>query len=126
MGRAVEGVGVETRLVVDGVDSADALVSLNEWLRRTSELRGRVRAVPRVPATGEMGGAIDFLVVAAGAGGVLTVLANSLSVWLARPRRSVTVAVERPDGVRVEITGDHLRSVDELTELLETSLHNQE
>ena len=117
---------METRLVVEGAESAAALASLNEWLRRADELRGRVRPVPKVPAPGEMGGAIDVLVVAAGAGGVLTVLANSLSVWLAKPRRSVTVAVERPDGTRVEITGEHLRSVDELTELLETSLHDQD
>ena len=117
---------METRLVVEGAGSAAELASLNEWLRRTDELRGRVRPVPKVPAPGEMGGAIDVLVVAAGAGGVLTVLANSLSVWLSRPRRSsVTVAVERPDGTRVEITGEHLRSVDELTGLLETSLHDQ-
>ncbi|OLR91954.1 effector-associated constant component EACC1 [Actinokineospora bangkokensis] len=126
MEQAVEDARVETRLIFDGADSAATLASLNEWLRRADELRGRVRVVPRVPATGEMGGAIDILIVAAGAGGVLTVLAKSLSVWLARPRRSVTVAVERPDGTRVEITGDHLRSVGELTELLETSLHDQD
>ena len=80
-----------------------------------------------MPAPGEMGGAVDVLVIAAGTGGVLTVLANSLSVWLAKPRRSsVTVTVERPDGTRVEITGEHLRSVDELTGILETSLHDQD
>jgi membrane-associated two-gene conflict system component 1 (EACC1) len=115
---------VDTRLVVEGADAAAGLASLNEWLRRTDELRGRVRAVPRVPAPGEMGGPIDVLVVAAGAGGVLTVLANSLTVWLNLPRRStVTVSVERPDGTRVAITGEHLRSPDELAALLETSLH---
>lgn len=118
---------METRLIVEGADSAAELASLNVWLRRADELRGRVRAVPRTPAPGEMGGAIEVLAVAAGTGGVLTVLANSLSVWLAKPRRSsVTVAIERPDGTKVEITGDHLRSVDELTGLLETSLHDRD
>jgi hypothetical protein len=111
-------------LVVEGPDAVAGLASLNEWLRRTDELRGHVRAVPNVPEPGEMGGAIDVLVVAAGAGGALTVLANSLSVWLRLPRRStVTVSVERPDGTRVAITGEHLKSVDELAGLLETSLH---
>lgn len=126
-GRTHGGVRVETRLVVEGTDSSSALASLNEWLRRTDELRGRIRLRPKAPAPGEMGGITDVLVVAAGAGGALTVLANSLSVWLRQPRRaSVTVSVERPDGTRVEISGEHLKSVDDITGLLETSLHGDQ
>ncbi len=118
---------METRLVVEGADSAAALVSLNEWLRRTDGLRSRVRLTQKAFAPGEMGGVFDALVVAAGAGGALTVLANSLSVWLRQPRRStVTVSVERPDGTRVEISGEHVRSVEEITKLLETSLRDNQ
>lgn len=41
-----------------------------------------------------------------------------------RPVSRVPAAGEiRPDGTRVEIAAEHLRSVDELTELLEKSLH---
>jgi hypothetical protein len=114
-------------LVVEGSDPAPALVSLNEWLRRIDELRGRVQLMRRASAPDEMGGVFDALVVAAGAGGALTVLANSLLVWLRQPRRStVTVLVERPDGTRVEISGEHVRSVEEITALLETSLRDDQ
>jgi Effector Associated Constant Component 1 len=120
----IGGTGVETRLVVDGADSAAALASLNDWLRRSGELRGRVKLVAKRPEPGQMGAVGDVLAIAVGGGGALTVLANSLSVWLRQPRRSkVSVHVVKPDGVRVEIRGENLRSADEIAGLLGSSLH---
>ena len=112
---------MDARLVVD--DPA-ARASLRGWLRRAGDLR--VSTAPQVVPPGEMGVG-EVLVVALGAGGALSVLANALSVWLGQPRRpTVTVSVERPDGTRVEITGEHVRTPDEVTELLRAALHEDD
>ncbi|MFI5588775.1 hypothetical protein ACIA5G_27230 [Amycolatopsis sp. NPDC051758] len=103
------------------------LASLDDWLSHSDELRGRVKVTTPPPGPEHMGSALDLLTVAVGAGGMLTVLANSLKTWLSQPRRStVTVQVVKPDGVRVKITGENLRSADELADLLRTSLHGDQ
>jgi hypothetical protein len=70
-----------------------------------------------------MGSVVDTLAVAVGSGGALTVLANSLSTWLRQPRRStVRVSVVRPDGTKIEIVVENVRSAEEIEALLRTSL----
>ncbi len=44
-----------------------------------------------------MGTISSVLVVAAGSGGVLTVLARSLSVWIAQQRSHVTLTIQDSD-----------------------------
>ena len=99
--------------MVGGADAVAGLASLTDWLRRETELQGRIRIVRRPPEPGEMGALVDMLAVAVGGGGILTVLANSLSVWLRQPRRfTVRISLARPDGTEVEITGGNLRPED--------------
>ena len=120
---------MEVRLAIEGTHATDSLVALHDWLRAADELRGRVHMRRPSPAEGRMGAVADVLTVAVGAGGAggaLTVLAASVSVWLKQPRPAVQVTVERPDGTRVEINGEHLRDTDQLETLLRLSLHDDE
>jgi hypothetical protein len=103
-------------------DPAD-FTSLTDWLRHEVELRGRVRPVSAPPGRGELGTLADVLAIAVGSGGALTVLANSLSVWLRQPHRStVHISVVKADGTKIEITGEHVRSAEEIETLLRESL----
>ncbi|WP_410172000.1 effector-associated constant component EACC1 [Amycolatopsis heterodermiae] len=46
-----------------------------------------------------------------------------MSAWLRRPRRTdIRIAVERPDGSRIGISADRVRSPEQLTELLRAGL----
>jgi len=112
-------------LAADGPGAPETLSSLAAWLRREDELRGRVRFADDTIDPDRMSGGtlVDVLAIAVGAGGVLSVLANSLSVWLRQPRRAnVRIKVSQPDGTKVEITGEHLRTPAQLEHLLRTSL----
>lgn len=118
---------MESRLVLDGGDAAAGLASLTDWLRRDGELRGRIRLVRQPPVPGQMGSLVEVLAVAVGAGGAVTVLAKSLAVWLAQPRRStVRIKVIRSDGTKVEISAEHLRRAGELEGLLRDCLHEDD
>jgi hypothetical protein len=84
--------GIETRIKAIGGESAD-LGSLYDWLRNEDGLRGCVRFARAPFGAEEMGAAQDAIVVAAGSGGALTVLASALPVWL-RQRRGSQVKIE--------------------------------
>lgn len=115
---------MESLLVVTGADAVDGLESLTDWLLHEGDLSGRVRLVHREPEQDQLGSWGEVLSVAVGGGGALSVLAGSLSVWLRQPRRAtVRVAVAKPDGTKVEITGENLRGAVEIEDLLRTCLH---
>jgi hypothetical protein len=57
------------------------------WLTAESEFRGKVEVDAHPPASGEMGGGTDVLLVSLGSGGAITVLISSLTNWL-QARRS--------------------------------------
>jgi membrane-associated two-gene conflict system component 1 (EACC1) len=117
---------VNALLTADGPAASETLSSLAAWLRSEDELRGRVRFASHTVDPDRMSGGtlLDVLAIAVGAGGALSVLANSLSVWLRQPRRAnVRIQLCKPDGTTVEITGEHLRTPAELENLLRTSLH---
>ncbi|WP_372669523.1 effector-associated constant component EACC1 [Amycolatopsis kentuckyensis] len=85
-------------------DDAEVLRSLYQWLRDEPELRGRVKQIDRPPAAGEMGAVADVLMVALGSGGAVGVVASSLKVFFAQPRRSdVEITIETPDGRKVRV-----------------------
>lgn len=118
---------MESRLVLDGVDAALRLASLHDWLRRDDGLRGRVRLIRHPPGPGQMGSLVEVLTVAVGSSVTLTVLAGALTVWLRQPRRStVHVAVIKPDGTKVEVTGEQLRDARDIEDLLRRCLHQDE
>ncbi|MFI8459487.1 hypothetical protein ACIRST_33540 [Kitasatospora sp. NPDC101447] len=93
---------MDARIAVTGGDEVRETAELWEWLRHERELVGLVRAVPTVPAEGELGGAVEVLEVALGSGGAGAVLAGSLSTWLRTRRTDVTVIVTTP-ARRVEL-----------------------
>lgn len=75
-------------LSVAGSSTTEGLMQLSAWLRQEPDLRTRVAFAPTAPSPGELGTAMDALVVAVGSGGALSVLAASLKAFLALPRRS--------------------------------------
>jgi hypothetical protein len=76
------------------VDEVGELAALLEWLRGERGLAGTIREVRPTPGPGELGGAVEVLAVALGAGGAAGTLARSLFGWLRtrRPSLKVTVA----------------------------------
>jgi hypothetical protein len=104
----------EVFLSVDDGELTD-LQSLLEWLRQEPELRGQLTTRARPPNVGEMGPVTDVVVVAAGSGGALTVLATSLRTWLAQPRRSdVRIKVRSANGRTVEVDAKRISDVEAL------------
>jgi len=79
------------------VDEVGELAALLEWLRGERGLVGAVREVHVPPGPGELGGAVEALVVAVGAGGAAGTLARSLFGWLHTrgPKLKITVTTER-------------------------------
>jgi hypothetical protein len=103
-------------------DATDGVEDLGQWLRQEPELRGLVQLVRRPPEPGAMGSLAEVLVAVGGAGGVLVVLAESLKVWLNRPRHAGVKLRIRHGRCREEITitarnGDEVEAI--LRRLLE-------
>lgn len=78
---------------------------LARWLRDEDELRGRVSLAQQPIRDGEMGSALEAVVVALGSGGVATVLVSSLFGWLTRRSelRAVKLRIHTDDGREVEL-----------------------
>lgn len=77
------------------VDEVGELAALLEWLRGERGLAGAIREVRLPPGPGELGGAVEVLAVALGAGGAAGTLARSLFGWLRTRRPSLTVTVTK-------------------------------
>ena len=113
---------MESVLAVEG-GGPDALIDLRSWLSHEEELRGRVQLVVPEAGPGQLGSLADTLVVAVGAGGALTTLARSLTVYLSRPRATVVkVTTVAPDGTRTEVSAEHIRKAD-VQSVLQSALH---
>ncbi|MFJ8435366.1 hypothetical protein ACIQ9P_29125 [Kitasatospora sp. NPDC094019] len=105
----------------NGSGTAAEAESLTDWLRGEPGLT-RVTLTGRAPAPGEMGSVLDAVTVALGAGGALSVLASSLRVWFAQPRRGdVRLKIRRADGGTLELDAKRVRAGD-LEDLLRTAL----
>ncbi|MEV5653722.1 hypothetical protein [Streptomyces sp. NPDC052291] len=116
---------IEAQITV--TDSAERmhLESLDSWLRMDSSFRGRTK-LSGTPSENDLGTAVELLTVAIGSGGVISVLAASLSSWFQQPKRTdITLKVTRPNGKSVEI---HARraTLDEITKLLHETLETGE
>ncbi|MFD7414829.1 effector-associated constant component EACC1 [Kitasatospora purpeofusca] len=97
---------------VTGGETVAEAESLTDWLRGEPGLTG-VTLTGRPPGPGEMGSVLDAVTVALGAGGALSVLASSLRVWFAQPRRSdVRLKIRRIGGGTVEIDAKRVRAGD--------------
>ena len=103
------------RLSVEGDEPVEGLAELSDWLHLESELRGLVSPGDALPGPGALGALSDLLMVAVGSGGTLSVLAASLKVFLAQPRRSdVRIVVTSPDERRVELGAKRVGDVEQL------------
>ncbi|MFJ8818367.1 effector-associated constant component EACC1 [Amycolatopsis thermoflava] len=102
-------------LAVDGDDPVGDLEVLREWLRDEPELRKHVKRVTAPPPPGHMGEVTELVIALAGAGGFVTVLAESLKSWLNRPRKhAVTLKITKPDGQSIEVSSQHAKDLDDL------------
>jgi hypothetical protein len=99
----VQSQSVSDPLLSISADDGDELRSLLDWLRHEDTLRGWVRTAQTPVRPGEMGEALQALVVALGSGGAGAVLASSVSAWLSQPRRAdVTLTVTAQNGRHLE------------------------
>ncbi|MBW5252216.1 hypothetical protein JGS39_25005 [Streptomyces sp. P01-B04] len=109
---------MELHLWVEATDPVEELEDLEDWLSQESELRGRVKPAPAIPAAGELGGLPEVLVAALGAGGVASALATSLSAYLSQPRRrSVRIRMKGPQGVEVEVNAQSAGDAERLLQI---------
>jgi hypothetical protein len=114
---------VEAEIRVSGsrgaeVDEVGELAALLEWLRGERGLAGATREVRVPPSPGELGGAVEALAVALGAGGAAGTLATSLFGWLRTRRPNLKVTVAR-DGNSVTVEAGQVRDGDVLPLLRE-------
>jgi hypothetical protein len=100
------------------VDEVGELATLLEWLGGERRLAGAVREVRLPPGPGELGGAIEALVVALGAGGAAGTLAKSLFGWLRTRRPSLKITVTR-GASSIAIEASKVRDDDMLSVLQE-------
>ncbi|WP_225728624.1 MULTISPECIES: hypothetical protein [unclassified Nocardia] len=108
----------ELTIRTDG--NADELFGLLEWFNADDELRGRV-SMPRKPIRpGQMGDLAEVLVVALGARGIGSALAQSLTAWFAHRRSDIAVTLTLD---HTELTLDAKRvKTPEITQALQTLL----
>ncbi|KYK14912.1 hypothetical protein AUW26_00060 [Streptomyces sp. CC71] len=95
------------------------LRSLSQWLSADPAVRRYVQvglgaAGPATP--GHQGEAIDILSLALSSGFSAASLAVSVAAWRATRPKPPTLVVERPDGVRVEISGQSEAEARELVQ----------
>lgn len=109
--------------VTAGRDIVAELASLREWLGREAAFRGRVQVERQPIESGHMGGIADALIVALGAGGAVTALASSVSVWLEQRRSDVSIEVSSPNGKKITVTAQR---VSDPVALIKTVLHSED
>jgi hypothetical protein len=90
---------------------AAGLHELYGWLGSEEELRGRLKLDGRAPRDGELGSAVDILLVSLAPGGVAAALVAGLFSWLRSRTGEVTVGITKPDGSTVEITATSVRTL---------------
>jgi hypothetical protein len=93
--------------------SGDEFEQLCDWLSRERELQGLITNRTNPPGPDKMGGLTDVLSIALASGGAISVLAASLKVWFAQPRREdVRVTIRTADGDTVEIDARRVASAE--------------
>ncbi|MFF1711112.1 hypothetical protein [Streptomyces sp. NPDC058268] len=111
----------EVQIRIDKDDAQKHLESLESWLRLDPSFRRKTK-LHDVPSEGDLGTSVELLTVAIGSGGVISVLATSLSTWIQQPRKSdIILKVARPNGETVEIDAKRA-TPQEVNELLNRAL----
>ncbi|MEU0840384.1 hypothetical protein ABZ370_13060 [Streptomyces sp. NPDC005962] len=112
---------VEAHIRTASANERKHLESLESWLRLDSNFQRKTRLSGTL-AEDDLGAAVELLAVAIGGGGVISVLATSLSAWLQQPRKSdITLKVTGPSGTTVEIDAKRA-TPQEVNELLGRAL----
>ncbi|MGW6740653.1 effector-associated constant component EACC1 [Streptomyces sp. NPDC055025] len=76
-------------------------------------MRGRLRrAADPAPQAGTMGLAADAVLALLAPGGVATVLAGALIVWMQTRKGSRTVTITRADGTEISVTSTQVGAMD--------------
>jgi hypothetical protein len=99
-------------LRLDEGSGSDDLRSLASFLAAEPELRGRVTPADRPAEPGHLGAVTDVLLVAAGSGGALSVLAGSVAAWVQARGSTVTVTIEHGSGRSASIAAERVKGVD--------------
>ncbi|MBB4918898.1 effector-associated constant component EACC1 [Streptosporangium saharense] len=107
---------------VSGDDEITEFTELRGWLSGDRALTGRTRVVRQPPGEGELGGALDTLVVTLGSGSAGIALVRALTTWLRTRRADVTITVTSPSGT-VELNAQRVRDTAVLS-LLEEILRD--
>ncbi|MFE6838584.1 hypothetical protein ACFVFI_27560 [Streptomyces sp. NPDC057705] len=103
---------MDVRVLGEGQDAADQLRSLQEWLVRVEELRGRVRAEEPPPPPGKLGPVLETLVVALGPGGAVTAFSVAVLAWLRTRRGDVRIKLTLPGRRSLELTARRVSGLD--------------
>jgi hypothetical protein len=90
---------------------APRLPELYTWLAGEDALRGRLKLDGAAPRPGEMGSAVDILLVSLAPGGVAAALVAGLFSWLRTRTGEVTARLTKPDGSQVELTASSVRAL---------------
>jgi hypothetical protein len=115
MTQSVDQITIET----DG--SADDLFQLLEWFNDNDQLRGRVKLPSEQIRPGQMGGLTDVLIVAAGAGGLATALARSLTTWFTVRRSKIAVTIKTGADSAITLDAERVK-MPEVTQALQSML----
>ena len=117
-----EDIGVELRIGVIGEDSFEELRSLRSWLLSEEMLRGSMRNSSSVVRPGEMGTAVDVLTVAVGSGGVLAVLARSVSAWFEHRRPDISLEIQTSQGQSLKLDAKRSRDAVALLKVMQDAI----
>jgi hypothetical protein len=91
--------------------SAPELNQLYVWLRDEDELRGRLSLAGPPPRAGELGSAVDVLLVSLAPGGVAGALVAGLFSWLRTRTSDVKIHLRKADGAEVDLSATAVRGM---------------
>ncbi len=98
-------------VVITENGTADDLRSLRSWLLDTDSLRGRVDLVERPPDPGQLGPALEALVVILGPGGAATALSAALLSWIRHRTSDLQLKLTQENGRSVELSARRVRAL---------------
>ena len=112
--------------VLCAADAEADVRSLYDWLKSEYDLcQSRVGLTsPRIN-DGEMGTGLEIVTVALSSGGTVTVLANSLSVWLRTRGTDLTFEISGPTG-KIVIAAQRARDPKELIEAIVAAIGDEQ
>lgn len=109
----------QNQLTIHTDGDSDDLFQLFEWLNDNDDLRGRVNLPSNRIEPGQMGDLASVLVVALGAGGIATALAQSLTTWFTVRRSDIAVTLKTDTDTEITLDAKRVKTP-EVTQALQT------